>query len=104
MFIFLQLLGDVTLGIYEGLLSYPLRGHYILVCVAHLEIISEDIVEADLERRNTCALDLPLLHLEQVVLSVAGNLPEFIELFIDAACYNIALAKSYRRLGMHCPA
>ena len=50
LFVFLQLLCDVSFRIDKGLLSDPLLRYAFLVGVAHLEIISEDIVESDLER------------------------------------------------------
>ena len=34
--IFLQLLGDIALCLCQCLLAYPVRGHLVLECVAHL--------------------------------------------------------------------
>ena len=72
--------------------------------VAHLKVISEDIVESDLQGSDACTLDLPLLNLEKIILSVAGNLAQLIQLFIDTARDDISLSELGCCFRMHCPA
>ena len=43
-FIFLELLGDVTLGVYKGLLADPLRRNQVLEGVADLDVVPENVV------------------------------------------------------------
>ena len=61
--ILLKLLGDVALGTGKGLLSNPFLRHLVLVRVAHLEVVAEDIVVAHLKRLDARLLCLFLLNL-----------------------------------------
>ena len=83
--VLLQLLGDVPLGVDECLLAYPLGGHLVLVGVADLDVVAEDVVVGYLERGYAGGLGLALLHLQEVVLAAVGYLAELVELVADAA-------------------
>ena len=100
--IFLQFFGYIALGIDQSLLPYPFLRHSILISVAHLEIVSENIVEAYLERRYACAVNLPLLHFKQILLAVAGNLSELVKLFIHTFGNHVSLSKLGSSIRMHC--
>ena len=69
--------------------------------IAHLEIVSEDIVESHLERRYAGALNLSLLDFKQIFLSVTSDLPKVVKFIVDSACDDIALSYSCSRLRMH---
>ena len=100
--ILLKLLSDISFRIDQGLLSDPFRRNAFLVCVAYFEIISEDVVEAYLQGRYSRTLYLSLLHFQQVILAVTGDLAEFVQFLVHAACYDVALAQLGCGLGMHC--
>ena len=67
--ILLQFLSDISLSLCQCLFSYPLRRHLVLICVAYLKVVAEDVVEAYLQRTDTRAAYLTLLYLKQVVLA-----------------------------------
>ena len=73
LFILLQFLRDVALGIDERLLAYPGLGHLVLVCVAYLDVVTEDVVESNLEAGYLGSFALALLHLQEVVLARIGD-------------------------------
>ena len=73
LFIFLQFLRDVALGIDERLLAYPGLGHLVFMRVAHLDVVTEDVVESNLEAGYLGSFALALLHLQEVVLARIGD-------------------------------
>ena len=82
LFILLQFLRDIALGLGQRLLAHPFCRHLILIDIAHLQIIAKHIVVAYLQRGNTCLFGLSLLYLQQIILSTVGNISQFVELFI----------------------
>ena len=48
LFIFFQLLRDVSLGVGQCLLAHPLGGDLVFIRVAHLKIIAKHVVVAHL--------------------------------------------------------
>ena len=98
--IFLEFLRDITLGIDQRLLAYPLGRHLVAMGVAHLDIVAEDVVISDFETRNARALALGALHLHQVVLARIGNLPQLVELGVDTGVDDIATPHLHRRVGI----
>ena len=57
-FVFLELDGNVALGADQGLAPDVLGGHLRHVCIAHLDAVAEDAVEAHAERGDARALPL----------------------------------------------
>ena len=49
LFIFLQLLRDIALCLSQRLLTHPLLWYLVLIRVAHLQIIAEDVIVAYLQ-------------------------------------------------------
>ena len=90
--VFLEFGGYVALGVHEGLLAYPFGRDPVAGAVADFDVVAEDVVVAYLERADSGPLDLSLLHLEQVFLASAGNLPEPVELGVHACGYHVALS------------
>lgn len=80
LFVLLELLGDVALGVGEGLFADPAGGNLLLVGIAHLDVVAEDVVVADLERRDPRRLALALLDAGQVVLAVQGDAAQVVQL------------------------
>ena len=102
--VFLQFLGDVAFGIGEGLLADPALGNLVLMGVAHFDIVAEDVVVADLERRDARRLALALLDACQVILAVERNAAQVVQLGIhavgdDAALLNLVV----ERIGVYLP-
>ena len=62
-------MGNVSLGTDERLLANPLFGHLLLVGVAHLKVVAEDIVEADLETTDAGVLRLTGEEVVEVLLA-----------------------------------
>ena len=60
-----QLISDIAFGIHKGLLPDPFRRHLVLMRVAHFKVITEHIVEADLQRTDPGTLHFALLSLQQ---------------------------------------
>ena len=69
LFVLLQLLGDITLGLGQCLLANPLWRNKLLICVAHLKVIAEHIVISYLKALDTCFSSLALLNLQQIILT-----------------------------------
>jgi len=102
--VFLQLLGDVAFGIGEGLLADPGLGHLVLMGVAHFDIVAEDVVVADLERRDARRLALALLDACQVILAVERDAAQVVQLGIHAVGDDAALLDLVvERIGVYLP-
>ena len=99
--VLLQFLGDISLRIDKSLLSDPLLRNIVLMCITNFQIISEDIVEAYLERRYSGTLNLALLDFKEIILAMTGNLPQLVELLIDAARNHITLSELRSRFRVH---
>ena len=78
--VFLQFLRDIALRIGKGLLAYPFLWHGVLVCIAHLQVISEDVVISHFKRLDACPRRLFLLNLQQIVAASARNGAQFVQL------------------------
>ena len=98
-FVFLQFLSDVALSLCQGLLANPVRRHVVLIGVAHLEVVAEDVVVAYLQRCNAGVVYFALLNLQQVVLTRESYLPEFVKLWIHTTVDYVALADHCRWVG-----
>ena len=81
--VFLQFLGNIALGIGKGLLAYPLCRHLVLMRVAHLDVVAENIVVAYLQTGNLCQFALALLYLQQIILAGVGNPAQLVQLGTD---------------------
>ena len=97
--ILLEFRGDVTLGIYQRLLAYPIGRHLVLECVAHLQVVAEHVVVCNLKAGDAGLLGLTLLDLHQVVLAAVGNTAQLVQLCIDSIGYYTAFAYQQRGIG-----
>ena len=97
--VFLQFLGDIALGGGKRLLAYPLGGHLVLVGVAHLYIVSEDVVEGDFERGYSGAFYLALLYGGEGFLAVGHEVAELVEFGVHSGGDGRAFAELRRRVG-----
>ena len=94
-----QFVSDVAFRVHECLLAHPLGRNAVLEGIPHLQVVAEDIVVIDLQRRDAGPLDLPLEHLLQVGPAVVEDAPQFVQFGIDAGGDHVALADRGRRLG-----
>ena len=100
LFVFLQLLRDVTLGSYQGLLAYPSFGHLVAMRIAHFDVVAENAVECHLERWDLVFLSQSLLELDEVVLAAIGDGTQFVELIAHMLAYHLSLAELDGRFGL----
>ena len=78
--IFLQFLRDIALRIGKRLLANPFLWHGVLVSIAHLKVISEDVVISHFKRLDACPRRLFLLNLQQIVAASARNGAQLVQL------------------------
>ena len=97
LFVLLELGGDVSLGVDEGLLAYPVGRHLVAVGVRHLYVVAEHVVEGYLQRGDACGGAFALLHLEQVFLASARYFAQAVELGVDAGTDDVAATVEQRR-------
>ena len=99
--VLLEFLSDVTLGLRQRLLANPVLRHLVLVCIAHLEVVAEDVVVTYLQALYARCLYLSLLHLQQVALALIGYLAQLVELSIHAVHDDAAVSHEEWRVGPH---
>ena len=99
--VFLQLLSDVTFGLRQCLLAYPVVRHLVLERVAHFKVIAENVVVTYLERGYAGGLSLALLYLQQILLAAGGYASQLVKLGVHSLAYHPALAYQLRRVGVH---
>ena len=92
-FVFFQFLCNVSLCLCQCLLANPFLRYLILIRIAHFEIITEDVIIANFEARDTCRLDFALLNIHQIISSTARYTPQFVEFGTESVGNNIAFAE-----------
>ncbi len=95
---FLELLRDVALSIRERLLADVAVRHAVRTAVAHLDVVAEDLVVADLQRLDARLLLLALLNLLQHRLAVVRDAAVLVELLVVARLDDAALAQADARV------
>ena len=100
-FVLLEFLGDVTLGLGQRLLANPVLRHLIAVRITHLEVVAKHVVVADLQALDARRLYLSLLHLQQVALALIGYLAQLVEFCIHAIHDDTAVGHLHRAVGPH---
>ena len=99
MFVRLEFLGDVPLGVDECLFADPFCGNLLFVGVADFEIVAEDVVVADLEALDAGSFYLALLDLEEVVFSVGLNSAQLVQLGVHTTGDDVWSSLCQRRVG-----
>ena len=100
-FVFLQLLGDVALSLCQRLLAHPLLRHLVLIGVAHLQVVAEDIVIAYLQRIDARLLGFALLNLQQIVLARIGNTAQLVQLRTHSVADDATLLNLLGRIVLY---
>ncbi len=90
--ILLQLRSRETLGIHQRLLALVIGGREVQVRFRNLNVVAEDGIELHLERPNSRPLALARLNSRQVLLRVAAQIAQFVEIFVNAGGDHSAIA------------
>ena len=99
-FQFLQLRRGEPFGIHERLLAFVIRRSKVQIGLRDFDVIAEDTVEADFQRRDAGAFALAGFDLGQQLFAVLAQAAEFVELRIVAGPDQPTLAEKHRGLGM----
>ena len=78
----LYLLGNVPLGIGQGLLADIMRRHLILEGIGNLDVIAEHPVIPDAQRPDAGGILFPFLYLRQDAPDILRKMPSLIQLLI----------------------
>src|SRR5690606_3935003 len=78
--VLLELRGYVAFGVHQRLLALVVGGHRADVRAAHLNVVAEDLVEADLERLDPGPLPLGLLQPGDPLPRLTGRSAQAVEL------------------------
>ena len=97
----LQFVGDIALGIGQRLPAHVVVGNPMLLGLPHFEVVTEDPVVADLERRDAGRLAFLSFETGDVPLAVPRQRPEPIQLRVDASGDHAALGQGSGRLREH---
>ena len=73
----------------------------VLIRVAHLQIVAEDIVVAYLQRLDAGLFGLALLQLQQIVLARVGDAAQLVKLAVHALTDDAALLHLQRRVVLY---
>ena len=101
--VFLEFLGNISLGLRQRLLADPLLRHLVLEGISHLQIISEYIIISYLQTADARLLDLPLLNLQKIILAMTADGAQIVEFCVIAIGYHIALVDKLRRIRLNLP-
>ena len=96
--IFLQFLRDVAFGIGQGLLAYPLGRDFVLVRVAHLDVVAEDVVVAYFQAGDAGLFTFALLDLQEIVFAGVGDAAQFVQFGVESGADDAALVDQQRRV------
>ena len=91
--------GDVPLAVDQGLAAHEMLGHLALVRLGDIEIVTENLVEPELELGDTAFRRLPLVQLAHPVLAVLVQLDEFVQLGIVSLAEQAAI-RDHRGRGI----
>ena len=99
--VFLQFGRDVTLGVHQRLLANPLLGHAVFVGVAYLDVVAENVVETDFERRNARQFALTLLNFNQIIFARISNVAQLVEFGVHTVVHHAAFGHLHGRVGLN---
>ena len=94
----LQLRRDEALAADGRLFARVALRHVCQVRLRDLDEITEDGIEPDLERFDPCLGDLALLQLSNPGFSVAGRLPQLVQVRVEAVSKNSAFLQDHGRI------
>ena len=101
--VFLEFLGNISLGLRQRLLADPLLRHLVLEGVAHFQIITEYIIISHLQTADARLLYFPLLNLQKIILAMTADGTQIVEFCIITIGYHIPLVDKLRRIRLNLP-
>ncbi len=78
-FVFLQFAGSEPLRVHEGLFAFVVGGRQVQVGFRNLNVIAKNLVVADLERCDSGALALALLHGRDDLPALPGDVAQLVQ-------------------------
>src|SRR6266478_189407 len=96
--ILFQLWSCETLGIHQRLLTLVVGGREVQVRLGNLDVVTENGIELYLERPNPSPLSFTRLYPREILLRVAAQVAQFVEIMVDARSDHAAIAQRERRL------
>src|SRR5208282_3190268 len=97
-FQFLQSRRGEALGADQRLLALVVGRSAIEMALGYLDVVAEDVVVTDLERGNAGARALGRLQLRDYRARARGERAQLVDLGVEAAMDDVAVARIYRRL------
>ena len=94
---------NVAFGIGKCLLANPLFGHFVLVGVAHLKVVAEHVIEANLQAAYTRAICLVLAYAFYCLAAVITQITQFVEFVIYSGSDRVGFVLRQRRIGHDLP-
>ncbi len=101
-FEFLQFRRDVTLRAFQRLASQVVRGGFVGLSFTDLYVVTVHAVIAELQCRDTRAFFLAFLEIDQVLVRIARDRAQVIELIVIAVRDDAALAHEHRWIFNQC--
>src|SRR5262245_7166229 len=83
-FMLFQLQREESLGVSQSLFAYVIAGRELEVRLRDLDVVTEDLVVADLERPYSAAFALARLELRQKIFPARQHAAQFVKLFGEA--------------------
>src|SRR5215510_11189833 len=96
-FMLFQLQREESLGVSQSLFAYVIAGRELEVRLRDLDVVTEDLVVADLERPYSAAFALARLELRQKILSARQHIAQFVKLSGEARANDRAALYLRRR-------
>src|SRR4029077_551963 len=96
--ILFQLRSREALGIHQRLFAFVVGGREVQVRLRNLDVVAKDGIELYFERANSRPLPFARFDLRQVLLRVAAQVAQFVQIFVDAGGDHAAIAQRERRL------
>ena len=88
----------IAFGADKRLLANPIGRHFVLMGVAHLNVVAKDVVETDFQRRDAGVLYFSLHHLVEIVFTGGCNQAQFVKFVIDTMSDEVSSAQQSRRV------
>ena len=101
--VLLEFRRDIAFGSGQRLLAYPRLRHLVLVGIAHFDVVTEHVVEADLQRRDAGRFALALLDTGENLFTVRRDVTQVVQLDVDARSDDAPLLDLVRRIGIDLP-
>ena len=93
----------IPLGICQCLLACPLLGNAIFVRIAHLQVVSEHVVESYLQAANACTFGLAVTDTFDSLTAVVSQVAQLVEFIVHTLSNSVRSPLCQRRVGHNLP-